>query len=80
MEEDLKNSKEVQSGAISDNIDFWKDAQDFLKSQLPADFENKLREYAANKGYNRNEFRLFQNMLENAVGFYGTMVQLKVYC
>lgn len=65
---------------ISSSADFWKDAQEFLKSQLPTDFEDKLKEYVTTKGYNQNEFRLFKNMLEQAVGFHGTVVLLKHYC
>jgi hypothetical protein len=65
--------------SINNNVDFWKDAQDFLESQLPADFEDKMKEYVGRKGYNKNEFRLFKNMLEEAVGFYGTVVFLKHY-
>lgn len=67
-------------GAVSSSTDFWKDAKEFLKSQLPSDFEDKLKEYVTEKGYNQNEFRLFKNMLEEAVGFHGTVVLLKHYC
>ena len=64
---------------INNNIDFWAEAQEFLKSQLPADFENKLQEHATVKGYNENEFRLFKNMLQDSIGFHGTMVLIKHY-
>lgn len=74
-----EESTQLGIGAVSNNTDFWKDAQDFLKSQLPTDFEDKLKEYVTTKGYNQNEIRLFNNMLEEAVGLYGTMVILKHY-
>jgi hypothetical protein len=67
-------------GAVSSSADFWGDAQEFLKSQLPSDFQDKLKQYATDKGYNKNEFMLFKNMLEESVGFHGTIVLLKHYC
>ena len=82
MEETSKNNETVQLGigAVSSSADFWKDAQEFLKSQLPSDFEYNLKQYVTDKGYNQNEFRLFKNMLEEAVGLHGTVVLLKHYC
>ena len=44
------------------------------------EFEDKLKQYVTDKGYNQNEFRLFKNMLEEAVGFHATIVLLKHYC
>ena len=80
--ENLNNQETTQLGigAVSSSADFWKDAQEFLKSQLPTDFEDKLKQYVTDKGYNQNEFRLFKNMLEEVVGFHGTVVLLKHYC
>ena len=82
MEETSKNNETAQLGigAVSSSADFWKDAQEFLKSQLPSDFEYNLKQYVTDKGYNQNEFRLFKNMLEEAVGLHGTVVLLKHYC
>lgn len=82
MEQTSKNNETSQLGigAISGDADFWKDAQEFLKSQLPTDFDEKLKEYVTTKGYNQNEFRLFVNMLEESVGFHGTIFILKHYC
>ena len=83
MEHETLNTQETANndlGAVSGSADFWKDAQEFLKSQLPPDFEDKLRQYVTDKGYNQNEFRLFKNMLQEAVGFHGTKVLLKHYC
>lgn len=65
--------------SISNSVDFWVDAKEFMESQLPKDFEDKLKEYVENKGYNQNEFRLFKNMLEETIGYYGTIVLLKHY-
>ena len=49
MEKTLKNNETAQLGigAVSSSADFWKDAQEFLKSQLPKDFEDK-RHYQCN--------------------------------
>lgn len=81
MEENSKNNETENSKvhAVNDNNDFYKDAQDFLTSQLPADFDKKLKEYVSAKGYNQNEFRLFAHMLEEAVGFHGVVFLLKHY-
>ncbi len=71
--------KALHIGGVSGSADFFKDAQAFLESQLPKDFEEQLLKYTKDKGYNQNEFRLFKNMMEEAVGFTGTMVLLKHY-
>lgn len=68
-----------QIPCISAETDFWKDAQEFLSSQLPADFQDKMLEYAKTKNYSKNEFRLFSSMLKDAVGFHTTIVQKKHY-
>ena len=62
MEKDILNT-------VSDNIDFWKDAQEFLKDQLSIDFENKLKDYITNKGYNQNEIRLFNKIIKTKLDF-----------
>jgi len=82
MENTLNNAETAQLGigGVSNSADFCKDAQEFLKSQVPNDFQEKMIEYAKSKNYNQNEFRLFKNMLEEAVGFHGVMVLLKHYC
>lgn len=74
MKETLNDSETTQpvKDSVNDSVDFWVDAQEFLKSQLPSDFEDKLKEYTASKGYNQNDFRLFKHML--VVGFHGTIV------
>ena len=71
--------KQSTTKNVNNNTDFGKDAQEFLKSQLPTDFDDKMKEYIISKGYNQNEFRLFHNMLERAVGFHATVVMLKHY-
>ena len=65
---------------VSNSTDFWKDAQDFLNSQLPDNFEEKMKEYCESKKYKQNDFRLFRSMLQEAVGFEATMILLKHYC
>ncbi len=82
MSEKIKNAE--QSGndtihSVSDSVNFWKEAQTFLKSILPEDFQDKLLKYAKEKNFNENEFRLFKNMIEEFIGFEGTMVILKHY-
>lgn len=78
-EDAAKRNEAAKSKTINNDTSFWLDAQEFLKGQLPEDFQDKLIEYAVKKGYNQNEFRLFSYMLEEAVGFHGTMVVLKHY-
>jgi hypothetical protein len=79
-QEKLNNQEPTQSGAssVNDNINFWEDAREFFKSQMPPDFEDNLKQYAVEKGYNENEVRLFNHMLKEVVGFYGTTVLLKL--
>lgn len=80
--ENLNNntqSTKIDMEVISNSTDFWKEAQEFLKSQLPSDFEDKLKQYVLDKGYNKNEFRLFKNMLQESVGLHGTIILLKHY-
>lgn len=78
MEHKNLNNQETKS-TINDDIDFWKDAQEFLKSQLPNDFEEKLNKYIVDKGYNSNECRLFKSMLTEAVGLHANKVLIKYY-
>lgn len=66
-------------GAINNDTDFWADANEFLKSQLPPDFQDKLKEYISVKGYNKNEFRLFSTMLKEVIGLDATIASLKHY-
>lgn len=62
---------------INNNIDFWKEAQEFLNNQLPKDFQERLNKYVTDKGYNINECRLFKHMLTEAIGLYGTVMIIK---
>jgi len=62
---------------VNNDVDFWKDVQEFLKGQLPDDFQEKLDKYVTDKGYNSNECRLFKSMLTEAVGLYGTVMVIK---
>jgi hypothetical protein len=64
---------------VSNNTDFWKDAQEFLNSQLPVNFKEKMKEYCESKEYKQNDFRLFKSMLQEAVGFKAMMILLKHY-
>jgi len=76
--EELKTNK-IPSQGVNDDIDFWKDAREFLESQLPDDFEEKLKTYANEKGFNMNEFMLFEEMLCDAIGLHNLRVRLKHY-
>lgn len=70
----------IQSAdSISNDIDFWADAREFLNKNIPANFNEKMTEYIKDKNYNQNEFRLFKSMLEEAIGFHGTIVLLNHY-
>ena len=81
MENDkLKNEQQCAIHDVSNSVDFWKDAQDFLKSQLPDDFQEKLEQYVKDKKFNSNECRLFRSMLTEVVGLYGTVMVIKHCC
>lgn len=75
-----KDTEQCTLHSVSNSADFWKDAQEFLNSQLPDNFEEKMKEYCEGKGYKQNDFRLFKSTLQEAVGFKATMVLLKHYC
>ena len=62
---------------INDGIDFWKDANEFLKTQLPNNFQEELDSYTVTKGYNLNECRLFMSMLSDALNLYGMLMVIK---
>lgn len=80
---DNKINKETKAQCAMENVnnstDFWKDAQEFLKSQLPSDFGEKMKDFAESKQYKQNDFRLFKSMIEDAVGFEANMILLKHY-
>ena len=80
MENDNKKKEQCTIQNVSNSVDFWKDAQEFLNSQLPDNFEEKMKEYCEDKEYKQNDFRLFKSMLQEAVGFKATMILLKHYC
>ena len=81
MENDnLKNDQQCAIHDVSNSVDFWKDAQEFLKSQLPDDFQEKLDKYVNDKGYNSNECRLFKSMLTEAIALHGMVMVIKHCC
>lgn len=59
--------------------DFWKDANDFLETQIPKDFQDNLLNYAKSKNYTVNEFRLFSYTLKEALTLHSTIVLLKAF-
>mgnify|MGYP006295116187 CR=1 FL=1 len=75
-----KDTEQYTLHGVSNSVDFWKDAQEFLKSQLPSDFYEKMKEFAESKQYKQNDFRLFKSMIEDEIGFEATMILLKHYC
>lgn len=44
-------------------IDFWEEANQFLKSQLPVDFKQNLSKHIKNKGFNHRESKLLKSNL-----------------
>jgi hypothetical protein len=62
---------------MKDEIDFWVDANTFLKSVLPIDFEDQLTSYVNEKGYTVNESKLFGYMMQQSIQYYMTVVVLK---
>ncbi len=57
--------------------DFWTEAQEFLKTQIPENYQDNLKDFVVSKGYSDNELRLFRYMLKDALDLHGVMVQLK---
>lgn len=68
---------ETNDENVKDGIDFYSDAQEFLNSQIPKEFNQNLQNYIKDKGYNKNDQMLFNFMLEKAIGFHATIVFLK---
>lgn len=58
--------------------DMWLDCNDFLKSQLPSNFKENLKEYAKNKEYSDDEFRLFEYYLKDSLGFLTLIVRMDI--
>jgi len=75
----MKNKNNKVKDKVKDNVDFWKEAQDFLKTVLPEDFQDKIHDWLKNKDFTENDVRLFKCMLEEAIGFEVTMIILKHY-
>jgi len=80
MTEENKKKEQCTIQNVSNSVDFFKDAKEFLESQLPKDFGDKMRTFVESKDYKQNDVRLFKSMLQEAVGFEATMILLKHYC
>jgi hypothetical protein len=78
---DINDGKDTQLGvgSIRNEVNFWEDADEFLNTQLPKEFEENLKQFIINKNYNENEFRLFKCMLEQKIGYFATIFFLKHY-
>jgi len=62
---------------MNEELDFWQEAQSFLKSVLSDDYETKFIEYAKSKNLTPNEVRLFGAMISDYISFENTMGMLK---
>ena len=81
MKEDIdENQDQCTMQNVKDNVDFWKDAGEFLESQLPKDFRDKMIVFFESKEYKQNDVRLFKSMLQECIGFEVTTVLLEHYC
>lgn len=59
----------IKEEAIDSKVDFWQDAQEFVKPFIPEDIEQKFIAFCEEKGYNENEARLFQTMCKDFFAF-----------
>ena len=57
--------------------DMWQDCNEFLNSQLSSNFQDNLKDYAKNKGYSDDEFKLFEYYLKDSLGFLTLIVRMK---
>ena len=80
MENDNNKKEQCTIQNVSNSVDFFNDAKEFLESQLPKDFQDKIRAFVESKDYKQNDVRLFKSMLQEAVGFEVTMILFKHYC
>ena len=80
MENDNNKKEQCTIQNVSNSVDFFNDAKEFLESQLPKDFQDKIRAFVESKDYKQNDVRLFKSMLQEAVGFEVIMILLKHYC
>ena len=80
MGNDNKKKEQCTIQNVSNSVDFFKDAKEFLESQLPKDFGDNMKAFVESKDYKQNDVRLFKSMLQEAVGFEATMILLKHYC
>jgi hypothetical protein len=62
---------------INNKTDFWVDANEFMKTQLPDDYQAKLELFIKEKKYNTNEMRLFTYMLKEVLGLHNVVVVIK---
>jgi hypothetical protein len=62
---------------INNKTDFWVDANEFMKTQLPDDYQAKLELFIKEKKYNTNEMRLFTYMLKEVLGLHNVVVVMK---
>lgn len=78
MSDKNKKTKDKKpNGGISDEANFYVDAQEFLKSQLPHDFKSNMREFVKSKGYTENEVRLFRAMMQESIGLEAVILILE---
>lgn len=63
----------------NNNTNFYKEATDFLNSQLPSDFDEKIEEFAREKGYYNNSFKLWKFQMMEALGLKLNFAFLKMH-
>ena len=73
----MKKDKKIAKGKINEDLDFFKDANDFLETLIYSDAEEKIIEYMKKRDFNHNERMLFTHMLSSAFDFKTAIARIK---
>jgi len=74
MEENINS---IVNSGISNNFDFWNDANDFLKTIVNNNAEELITQHIKLRKFNDNEIRLFREYLVKAFDKYPMMAYIK---
>ncbi len=65
---------------INNDPNYWKEANDFIKTFVPEDIQKRFIAFCKERNYNRNEMMYFKILVGEALEFEGTMAILKNDC
>ena len=65
---------------VNNTDNFWGQANDFVKTFVPEDFEQRFIAFCKERNYNRNEMQFLKLMVGQALEFNCTMAILKNDC